>query len=129
MITLLALLLTSAWAQEDLIHVRDPFKRPDAAVVNAAPKLPLEQFPLDQIKMIGVLTGPVRIRALVQTPDGKTHFVAEKMKMGQRSGVVRKIMADAILVREKVVDVFGQEENLDSQIRLQLDTAKAGGSR
>jgi Tfp pilus assembly protein PilP len=108
-------------SSEEALKIRDPFKRPDIEIAKAAPKSPLESYPLEQIKMVGVLTGPVSVRAMVLTPDGKTHFVSEKMKMGQRNGVVRQILGNSIIVRERIVDVLGQEENIDSRILMQAD--------
>ncbi|MGK5084963.1 pilus assembly protein PilP [Bdellovibrionota bacterium FG-1] len=101
----------------DMMNMRDPFKRPTikAEVIH---RTPLEMYPLDQIKMLGVVTGPNKMRAMMGTPDGKTHFVAERAKVGVRQGVIMKITADLIRVREKIINVLGQEENVDTDILL-----------
>lgn len=116
--------------QTEMLNVRDPFKRPDLIIEKAAIKTELEKYALEEFKMIGVLTGPDRMRALVKSPDGKTHFVAAGMKIGQKNGVVRKITSETIQVRERVVNVLDQEENVDSIIQLQEEptTAEGGGS-
>jgi hypothetical protein len=38
--------------------------------------------------------------------------------MGIRSGIVRKITVDAVFVREKMVNVVGQEEAFDTVLQL-----------
>ena len=71
---------------EEMLKVRDPFRRPDVVAENLAATSPLERFPASDFQMIGVLTGPEKIRAMVLGPDGKSLFVAERMKIGQRHG-------------------------------------------
>ncbi|MEK6706100.1 MAG: pilus assembly protein PilP [Bdellovibrionota bacterium] len=104
---------------EDLLKIRDPFKRPPIEKKALVPKNELENYPVESLKMVGALTGPQRVRAMVLAPDGKTFIVSEKMKIGTRNGTVKGITADTIYVREKVVNVIGQTENLDSEIRIQ----------
>jgi hypothetical protein len=85
------------------------------------PTSDLELYTLDQLKLLAVMTGPKRLRAMVLAPNGKTYLVWENMKIGMRKGVVRRITPDAVHVREQVVNVLGQEENVDSDIRMKLD--------
>lgn len=107
----------------ELKKLRDPFKRPPAEIrKEEGPKSDLELIPTESFKMVGVLTGPHRIRAILVSPDGKTHMVAESMKIGQRGGVIRKIYEDRVTVREKQVDVLGESENVDIDIPLQTQT-------
>ena len=108
----------------EILKVRDPFRRPDVVATNLSALTPLERFPASDFQMIGVLTGPEKIRAMVLAPDGKSHFVAERMKIGQRNGVVRRITPDSILVRERIVNVFGQEESVDTELLLSAAKAK-----
>jgi Tfp pilus assembly protein PilP len=111
-------------AAERFTKMRDPFVLPDGAqpVVNGVPKSDLERFPVDQFKLVGVITGPTRLRALLLSPEGKSFFVAENMKIGIKNGSIRKITTAMVVVREKVMNVIGQEENVDSEIRLAPDT-------
>lgn len=103
---------------EEMLKMRDPFKRPEIETAKTAPKTPLEIFSVDTFKMIGVLTGPEKMRALLRDQEGKTHIVSETMRIGTRGGVIQKITDDAIYVREKIVNVLGQEESVDSAIPL-----------
>jgi len=104
---------------ERMLKMRDPFVIPEGAFPSlATPKGDLERFPIQDFKLLGVVTGPSRLRALVQSPEGKTYFVAEKMRIGIHNGTIRKITPLLVQVREKIVNVLGQEENVDSDIRL-----------
>lgn len=103
---------------EELLRLRDPFKRISLAEVPQAPKPPLERFPVDKFRLIGVLTGPERLRAMVVDPDGKNHIVSEKMKIGLRDGIIHRIYSDRIIVREKTKNILGQLENADQIISM-----------
>ena len=107
-----------------MLKVRDPFRRPDVVAENVGTLSPLERYPAADFQMIGVLTGPEKMRAMVLGPDKKTHFVAERMKIGQRHGIVRRITPDSILVRERIVNVFGEEESVDTELPLTTSQAK-----
>jgi hypothetical protein len=105
--------------QERIFKMRDPFLIPDLVFPSAPPEKPdLERYPVKKYKMIGVLTGPNHLRALIETPDNKTYFVAERMRLGVNQGIIKKIAPTYIRVREKFVNVIGQEESLDIDIKL-----------
>ena len=63
---------------------------------------------------------------MVAAPNGKTYLVWENMRIGIRKGVIRRITPDAIHVREQVINVLGQEENVDSDIRMNLHRGDSG---
>jgi len=106
---------------EGMLKLRDPFKRPDIEIAKIEPKSELERYSVDSYKMVAVLTGPNKMRAMLQDPAGATHLVSENMKIGLRRGVIKKITTDTVFVREKVINVLGQEENLDLEIKLPVD--------
>ena len=107
-------------ANSDIMKLRDPFKRP-ALNRNTIPRTELEMVPLQQLKILGVVTGPFRLRAMIATPNGKTHFVGEGAKLGTRQGVIIKISPNSVQVREKSVNVIGEEENVVTEILLPGD--------
>ncbi|MCM2276755.1 MAG: pilus assembly protein PilP [Oligoflexia bacterium] len=109
---------------EEVMKLRDPFKRPLIRPENLVPKTELERFAVDQYKLIGVLTGPSRMRGVLQDPEGKTHIISERMKIGLKQGTIVKIQSRRIKVREKVANIFGQLENVDTEIPLQEKGAK-----
>lgn len=95
------------------------------SVTAGPPKSDLEKYPVEQFELLGVMTGPVRMRAMVRGPDKKTHVISEQVKMGTRNGAVRIISSNSITVREKVLNVFGQEEEVDTELKL-LPKATSG---
>jgi len=111
----------------DALQLRDPFKRP-ASVMDSSlvPTSELEQYSVDQFKMVGVITGADRLRAIVLDPKGKTHFVSEKMRLGTRRGVIREIRADKVTVREKILNAIGKEESVDVEIKLPAEGLQQG---
>ncbi|MGK5087778.1 pilus assembly protein PilP [Bdellovibrionota bacterium FG-2] len=123
----------------ELLKLRDPFKRPSALGAGGAggageglkPTSALETLSIDQIKVVGIMTGPGAHRAMIQAADGRTFFVAENSKVGMRKGVVKKITADSVRIREKILNALGQEESVDTEIRLPAEsrgqTASGGG--
>ncbi len=110
---------------EDKLLLRDPFKRPVLVTPDLTPRTELEKFSIDQIKMMGVLTGPKKMKAMIATPEGKTHFISEGTKMGLKRGVVTQITPALIRVREKVINVLGKEESIDTDILLPAEGASS----
>jgi hypothetical protein len=113
---------------EEVTHVRDPFKKPMIAKVGVKPRSELESFPVEKFKLIGIVTGPKRLRAMLQGPTGTSYFVAEGMAIGMRKGVIRKITTEAVLVRERVVNILGQEENVETELHLPEEGKNLGGN-
>jgi Tfp pilus assembly protein PilP len=106
---------------DEVLKLRDPFKRPDIELSKGPPKTELEYYSLDVFKMVAVLTGPTRMRAILQAPDGRSFIVQTGQKIGRRNGVIQKIEDDVVRVRERIINVLGKEENVDSEIALQPD--------
>lgn len=101
-----------------LLQTRDPFNPPPIVAEAAIEKTELEQVPLEQIKITGIITGLSQQKAILVTPNGKTHIVGERTKIGTRKGIVKKITANSIVVRERFANVFGKEENIDTEIKI-----------
>ena len=112
----------------EIFKLRDPFKIPIISLTPTREKEPLELFELEKIKLIGVTTGPKEMQAVVMTPDGETHYVYESSRIGTRNGRIKKITSDAVLVGESIVNVMGQEEVVNSVIRLP-DEDQGGGKK
>ncbi len=70
-------------------------------------KEPLEEFPLDALKMVGTLLFNNQNYAMVKAPDGVVHHVAIGDHMGQNYGKITKIEPSAISLTEIVPDGFG----------------------
>lgn len=106
---------------EEVLKLRDPFKRPKFVIESTIAKSELESVSLDKFKLVGVVTGPNQLRAMVATDQGKTFFVSEKMKIGMNRGVITRITPDEIQVTERTINVLGQEEVTQSLIKMHAD--------
>lgn len=94
---------------------RDPFAAPEppqGAGAGPRPDLtrnkePLEEFPLDALRMVGVINSKGVTYALVKAPDNVVHRVTVKNHLGQNYGEIVKIEESAISLLELVPDGFG----------------------
>jgi Tfp pilus assembly protein PilP len=127
LILFLGALMGTAWAapieiSKEILKQRDPFKKPTINIQKEGTQSDLEIFPLEKLRMLGVMTGGQHLRAMVLAPNGKTYFVQEKMAIGDRKGIIKKITDEEIVVRERVVNVLGIEETVNSTIVLPPDS-------
>lgn len=111
---------------ESLSKIRDPFQRPPVKTVEELAISDLERFPTEQWELLGVITGPKKVRAMLRSPDNKTYMISESMRIGTRKGVVKRITPGSIVVREKILNVFGREESVDQEIKLDKKREKSG---
>lgn len=96
---------------------RDPFQQeqpdPGASVAGGPrpdlnrPREPLEEYPLDALRMQGVIETPKAIYALVKAPDGVIHRVSVGNHMGQNYGQIKSIEESEIGLAEIIPDGFG----------------------
>lgn len=99
--------------------LRDPFKPSEKATIHAGAgkggprpdqhrnKEPLEAFPLDGLKYVGLLQKGKTTWAIVTAPDGFVYQVQVGNYMGQNYGRVTKITAGEIDIRELVPSGVG----------------------
>ncbi|HEY1077246.1 MAG TPA: pilus assembly protein PilP [Fontimonas sp.] len=106
---------------------RDPFVEPQPQAVSAAtgprPDLnrnrePLEEFPLDGLRMAGTIRTPAGLFALIKAPDGVIHRVTTKNYMGQNYGQIVAIGSSEIKLQELVPDGFGGWAQRDASLTL-----------
>ena len=91
---------------------RDPFLpltsiRKPIGDVTEEPLTPLQQYELQQYRLIGVIVGLDEPRAMVVAPDGKSYILKKGIKIGKNNGVVLDISKDVIQVQEKYYDFSG----------------------
>lgn len=96
---------------------RDPFQQeqpgPGSAVAGGPrpdlnrPREPLEDYPLDALRMQGVIETPKSVYGLVKAPDGVIHRVAVGNYMGQNYGQIKSIAESEISLAEIIPDGFG----------------------
>lgn len=102
---------------ENSLSIRDPFQKrlaPDNVNIAALPEL--ERYDLDSFRLVGVITGPHRAKAMVTGPSNKMYVVEENTHIGLRHGFIKKIAPGVIYVEEKVINLLGQEESIETAI-------------
>ena len=70
-------------------------------------KEPLEDFPLDALKMVGVIDYNKVLYAMIKAPDGVIHRVTVGNYIGQNFGKIVKITDNEVALDEIVPDGFG----------------------
>jgi type IV pilus assembly protein PilP len=82
-------------------------------------KEPLEAFPLENLKMVGILQQKGVTHALVKTPDNNVYRVRAGNYMGQNFGRIVKVTESAVQLKEIVQDSGGSWEERDQALQLQ----------
>jgi hypothetical protein len=121
---------------ENPFNLRDPFKAPvnksDAnkkgrgffmsgkGQYSNIGETPIDQIMVNDIRVVGVLIGKER-RALVnlgkeEGGDQKVIILKEGMKIGPESAELKAILPGGIVLVEKIVNVYGEEEYLETVI-------------
>lgn len=93
---------------------RDPFgpnleeqRNKQGARPDNHPKEPLENFPLDSLKMVGTIGTGKTIQGLVKDPDGVIHLVHVNNYLGQNYGKIDAINEDEIDLVELIPNGSG----------------------
>lgn len=79
---------------------------------------PLEQFPLDSLRMYGTMSREGQDWALVGTPDGGTHTVTVGNHAGQQNGKIIAINEQEVVLREVVKGPSGLWEERRATLTL-----------
>lgn len=90
----------------------EPQKDPNAPGNNIRPDPnrnpePLEEFPLDGLRMLGTINKDKVVFALVKAPDNVVHRVTRGNHMGQNYGKIVSVSETAIDLVEIIPDGFG----------------------
>lgn len=113
----------------DFLTFRDPFLAPDLGDSSELSRLALERYPVSDFKVVAVMSGPIKKRAMLNGPDGKSYVVSEQMKLGVRNGVISRITTNSIIVREQIVNAIGQHEYLDVELSVEKSRAMSAVER
>lgn len=81
-------------------------------------KEPLEEFPLDSLKMAGTLSRGKLSWAVIMAPDGTVHRAKIGDHMGQNFGMVTKISEDKVSLIELVQGALGDWVERESSVSL-----------
>lgn len=71
------------------------------------PKEPLEEFPLDALRMVGTITMQQRAFALIRAPDAVVHRVSVGDHLGQNYGKITAISETEVVLMEIIPDGLG----------------------
>lgn len=120
---------------KDPFNLRDPFKSPlkrqtlkkrktlktgyrDGNTLRSGSRVNWSTIPLTQLTITGVIIGENR-RALVTTPATKNvQILKEGMRVGPDNAILKAILPSGVIFVEKIVNVYGQEEYLETVIPL-----------
>ena len=71
------------------------------------PNEPLEEFPLDALRMVGTITMQQRAFALIRAPDAVVHRVSVGDHLGQNYGKITGISETEVVLMEIIPDGLG----------------------
>ncbi|MCB0393638.1 MAG: pilus assembly protein PilP [Bdellovibrionales bacterium] len=108
---------------------RDPFQPYDedaslskvSVAPNNEPMLPLERFDLEEIKLVGIIWGSNRPKAMFMDPDKRTHIVNTNERVGRNRGYIAAIREGEVVI----VEPFGKDGDISYKtIILKLERAE-----
>ena len=79
---------------------------------------PLEQFDLEQLRVVALVWNGAAAKAMVSDPSGSTYTVGVGSRVGKHDGRVIHIGDNLVLVKETYVDYAGNESTKDVQLNL-----------
>ena len=102
--------------QYDATNLQDPFTPRSLTPTSKGgtqpdfgrPKQPLEEFPLDALRMVGTLSRPGKpLFAVIKDPKNTLYTVSVGDHIGQNFGTITKITADGVDIKELLPDGNG----------------------
>jgi Tfp pilus assembly protein PilP len=116
---------------ENPLSIRDPFQPPkmERAKKDGEAQTPvrngvftnipqINNVKLEDISIVGVIIGPER-RAFVKKGTDKTIYtLTEGMKLGANNAEIKAILPGGIILVEKVTNIYGEDEFLETVIPL-----------
>lgn len=82
------------------------------------PKEPLEEFPLEGLKMIGYLYQKKVGHAVIRDPNNKNHRVKAGNYIGMNFGLIKEVTETEIILKEMVQDSTGDWSERMSSLKL-----------
>ena len=82
---------------------------------------PVENYDVDEIKLIAVAWDSQQYYALVTLPDKKSYTVKKGMTLGIYGGKVREITRDTLVITEQIKDYKGQMKTKDTILKLRKE--------
>jgi type IV pilus assembly protein PilP len=110
------------------IGKRDPFRTfltKENEDENGPARTDLQKYDIDQYKLVGIVWGNERPRALVQDPTGEGFVMEIGTYIGKNWGKVTQIQSDVVVVTEEYEAMDGRL--IVNPIHLKLPTTEAEG--
>ena len=98
----------------DLHSGRGGINQPDLE----RPKEALEEFPLENLRMVGYLFQNKVGYAVVRAPDGKLHRIKAGNYIGLNFGLIKEVTETEVIVKEVVQDSAGDWSDRVSSLQL-----------
>ena len=98
----------------DLRSGRGGINQPDLE----RPKEALEEFPLENLRMVGYLFQNKTGYAVIRAPDGKLHRIKAGNYIGLNFGLIKEIAETEVIVKEVVQDSAGDWSDRISSLQL-----------
>ena len=98
----------------DLRSGRGGINQPDLE----RPKEALEEFPLENLKMVGYLFQNKIGYAVIRAPDGKLHRIKAGHYIGLNFGLIKEVTETEVIVKEVVQDSAGDWSDRVSSLQL-----------
>ena len=98
----------------DLRSGRGGINQPDLE----RPKEALEEFPLENLRMVGYLFQNKTGYAVIRAPDGKLHRVKAGNYIGLNFGLIKEVTETEVIVKEVVQDSAGDWSDRVSSLQL-----------
>jgi Tfp pilus assembly protein PilP len=105
----------------DAAGKRDPFRPFILDLREVSPRellTPLQRYDVGQLTVVAVLWDVNPPRAMVEDSIGMGYIVTVGTPIGRRGGVVKAIEPDRIVVEERVIDFYGQEQGAEVVMEL-----------
>ena len=96
-------------------------KKKKAEKLQALPISPLQRISIDQFRLVGIAGDDKRRVAVVEDAQGKFYPLFQGTYIGHNNCMVVKILADRIIVEEKVKTSIGKTKAKKITIRLQKE--------
>jgi len=82
---------------------------------------PIENFDVDEIKLIAIAWEKNNNYAMITLPDGKSYTIKKGMTLGLHGGRVEEITQQTVKITEKVKDYRGQTITKDTILKLRQE--------
>jgi type IV pilus assembly protein PilP len=79
---------------------------------------PLEQFPLDSLRMVGTLQQRDAHWVVVRAPDGTVHHAQKGNYIGQNYGVITEVTEEVVDIKELIQDPNGSWIDRDANLAI-----------